>query len=58
MTVSKITPERRARRTAARTGGSIPSAWGPVIAQAADFEPEDDGELLDWMAGQVTGMSA
>ena len=58
MTVSKIAPERRARRTAARTGGSVPSEWGPVIAQTADFEPEDDGELLDWMTGQVTGLSA
>ena len=57
MTVSRIAPERRARRTAARTGGSVPAAWGPVIAQAADFEPEDDGALLDWMNGQVTGMS-
>ena len=57
MTVSKIAPERRARRTAARTGGSMPSEWGPVIAQTADFEPEDDGELLDWMNRQVTGMS-
>ena len=57
MTASRITPERRARRTAARTGGSIPSEWGPVIAQAADFEPEDDGALLEWMDGQVTGMS-
>jgi hypothetical protein len=58
MTVSKITPDRRARRTAAHTGGSIPSEWGPVVAQAADFEPESDGHLLDWMAGQVTGMAA
>jgi hypothetical protein len=57
MTASKITPDRRARRTAARTGGSIPSEWGPVVAQAADFEPESDGHLLDWMAGQVTGMA-
>jgi len=57
MTVSKIAPERRARRTAARTGGSMPAAWGPVIALAADFEPEDDAALLDWMNGQVTGMS-
>jgi hypothetical protein len=56
MTVSKIAPERRARRTAARTGGSMPAAWGPVIALAADFEPEDDAQLLDWMNGQVTGM--
>ena len=55
---SKITPDRRARRTAARSSGSIPSEWGPVVAQAADFEPESDGHLLDWMAGQVTGMAA
>jgi hypothetical protein len=58
MTVSKIAPERRARRAAARTGGGVPSEWGPVIAQTADFEPEDDGELLEWMTRQVTGLSA
>jgi hypothetical protein len=57
-TPSKIAPERRARRAAARTGGSIPSEWGPVIAQTADFEPEDDGELLEWMTRQLTGLSA
>ena len=55
---SRIAPERRARRAAARSGGSIPSEWGPVIAQTADFEPEDDGELLEWMTRQVTGLSA
>lgn len=54
---SRITPDRRARRTAGHTGGSIPSEWGPVVAQAADFEPDSDGHLLDWMAGQVTGMA-
>jgi hypothetical protein len=55
---SRITPGRRARRTAAHAGGSIPSEWGPVVAQAADFEPDSDGHLLGWMAGQVTGMAA
>jgi hypothetical protein len=55
---TRIAPERRARRAAAKAGGSIPSEWGPVIAQTADFEPEDDGELLDWMNRQVTGLSA
>ena len=57
MTVSKIAPERRARRAAARTGGSVPSEWGPVIAETADFQPEDDGELLDWMSRQLIGLS-
>jgi hypothetical protein len=57
MTASKIAPGRRARRAAARSGGSIPSEWGPVIAQTADFEPEDDGELLEWMTRQLTGLS-
>ena len=54
---SRITPDRRARRTAARTGGNIPSEWGPVIGQAADFEPESDAHLLEWMTAQVTGMA-
>jgi hypothetical protein len=56
--VSRITPDRRARRTAARTGGTVPAEWGPVVAQAADFEPENDAHLLEWMTGQVTGMAA
>jgi hypothetical protein len=56
MTASKITPERRARRAANRSGGTVPSEWGPVIAQTADFEPEDDGELLEWMTRQLTGL--
>jgi hypothetical protein len=57
MPASKIDPGRRARRTAAKAGGAVPSEWGPVIAQAADFEPENDGELLEWMTRQVTGLS-
>ena len=55
---SRIKTEHRARRAAARSGGPVPSEWGPVIAQTADFEPEDDGELLEWMGRQVTGLSA
>ena len=55
---SRIKTEHRAQRAAARSGGSVPSEWGPVIAQTADFEPEDDGQLLEWMARQVTGLSA
>ena len=58
MTTSRIATQHRARR-AARSGlGSVPSEWAAVVATTADFEPENDGELLDWMARQVTGLSA
>ena len=58
MPASRISPEHRAQR-AARTGtAGIPSEWAAVVGQTADFEPDSDGELLDWMARQVTGLSA
>ena len=44
---------RRARNTA---GGAIPAEWAGVIGRAADFEPGDDGELLDWMGDEVNGV--
>jgi hypothetical protein len=57
MAPSKIAPGHRAQR-AARTGAAtVPSEWAAVVASAADFEPENDGELLGWMARQVTGLS-
>ena len=48
-------PRARARRP---TGGSYSSAWKQVVADTAEFEPEDDGHLLAWMAAEVNGMSA
>jgi hypothetical protein len=58
MPASKISTEHRAKR-AARTGAAaVPSEWGAVVAQTADFEPENDAALLDWMGRQVTGLSA
>jgi hypothetical protein len=54
---SRIKTLHRAQRAAARAGGTVPAEWEPVIAQTADFEPEDDGELLEWMTRQVTGLS-
>ena len=58
MPASKISTEHRAQR-AARTGAAgIPSEWAAVVGQAADFEPDSDAELLDWMGRQVTGLSA
>ena len=58
MPPSRISTGHRAQR-AARTGAAaIPSEWAAVIAQTADFEPDSDAELLDWMGRQVTGLSA
>jgi hypothetical protein len=58
MPPSRISTGHRAQR-AARTGAAgIPSEWAAVVGQTADFEPESDAELLDWMARQVTGLSA
>jgi hypothetical protein len=55
---SRITPARRARGVAARTGGTVPAEWNAVIARTADFEPDNDGELLDWMGQEVAGVAA
>jgi hypothetical protein len=58
MPPSRISTGHRAQR-AARTGAAgVPSEWAAVIGQTADFEPDSDAELLDWMGRQVTGLSA
>ena len=36
----------------------MPGQWRQVANAAVDFEPEDDGELIAWMAAEVAGMSA
>ena len=54
-------PAGRARPRTARgrpAGGPHSAGWAQVISGTAGFEPEDDGELLAWMAGEVSGMSA
>jgi hypothetical protein len=40
------------------TIGTVPGEWKALVAITADFEPEDDAELLAWMAAEVNGMSA
>jgi hypothetical protein len=58
MPAGKISTGHRAQR-AARTGAAgVPSEWAAVVGQTADFEPESDAELLDWMGRQVTALSA
>ncbi len=39
-------------------GGGCSPAWKTLTAETADFEPEDDGHLMSWMASEVNGMSA
>lgn len=49
----------RTRRPGGSTGGGGCSpAWKALTAETGDFEPEDDGHLMSWMAGEVNGMSA
>ena len=50
-------PARQAR-PAARPAASYSAAWKQVVADTSEFEPEDDGHLLGWMAAEVNGMSA
>jgi|HubBroStandDraft_5_1064220.scaffolds.fasta_scaffold21357_5 hypothetical protein len=40
------------------TIGTVPAEWKNLVAITADFDPEDDAELLAWMASEVNGMAA
>ena len=58
-------PEPRRVRDRARAGArraaaavSAGGAWRALIAATADYEPEDDSALLDWMAGEAAGMAS
>jgi hypothetical protein len=51
-------PRRRAQRTGAQIRAKLTAAWAQVVSGVTDFEPEDDGDLLDWMADEVAGMAA
>jgi hypothetical protein len=48
---------------APRAAHRVPPGWGTsgpwarLAADTAGFEPEDDGELLGWMAAEAAGMS-
>jgi hypothetical protein len=48
----------RSRRPGGSAGGGCSPAWKTLTAETGDFEPEDDGHLMAWMAGEVNGMSA
>jgi len=60
-TTSRTPRERardRGRRAAASAAGAAGDAWRKLIAATADYEPEDDSALLDWMAGEAAGMAS
>ncbi len=50
-------PPRSGRRVLT-IGGTVPGEWKNLVSITADFEPEDDADLLAWMASEVNGMSA
>ena len=64
MTDTKVTddstpaPRPGKARTRRPGGGPYSAAWSQVVADTSEFEPEDDGHLLAWMAAEVSGMSA
>ena len=46
----------RARRLSEQQKTAAPAGWQAVANDAAEFEPESDEELLDWMGAEVAGM--
>ena len=53
-----IPAPRSGGRRVLTIGGAVPGEWKNLVAITADFEPEDDADLLTWMAAEVNGMSA
>jgi hypothetical protein len=51
-------PPQPGRRTARTAAAPEPNGvWRQVISSTQGFEPENDGHLLGWMAGEAGGMS-
>lgn len=55
---SPLTISSSPRGPAGPPARGAPGGWTALVADTSDFEPDDDAELLDWMAGQVAGMAA
>jgi len=46
-----------APRRARRVDADVAVTWKQLVAATADFEPETDSHLMDWMAGEAAGMT-
>lgn len=57
-TATMTDTDSRPAGTVKTAKANAPAAWKALAANTADFEPEDDGDLLEWMASEVAGMSA
>lgn len=56
--VSRIAPDRRARRVASRVGGLVSSLWDALVRRALDFDPESEADYLDFLNEDAVGISA
>lgn len=45
-------------RIAAGAGGVTTAEWQALVSSTADFEPDDEGEFLEWSAAQVIGLAS
>ncbi len=60
MTTQPTVPSPRALRARlpARVKANAPAGWQALASATSDYEPENDEELLDWMASEVAGISS
>ena len=54
----KMTTQTAPNGRGPRPEHDAPPGWKTLAGEVGDFEPADDGELLDWMSSQVAGMLA
>jgi hypothetical protein len=51
------TPAPPANAGTVSARANAPAVWKALAANTADFEPEDDGDLMAFMASEVAGIS-
>jgi len=60
MTTQPTVPSPRAPRARlpARVKANAPAGWQALASATSGYEPENDEDLLDWMASEVAGISS